>query len=334
MLKPENLKKQEEELEAEYLRLNKTQNLPKGFNPDTYLELNPDVALVKADPIKHYLEFGIKEGRKYKIIQKNLHEFQNYLSQYSNDPPDDQNAFDLFFNSWSSKIPNIDNTGIFDGFNDIRISWMIDQLGGVDEYSVLELGPLEAAHTWMLERAGAKVTAIEGNFGAFLRCLLVKNKFNLKSKFVLGDFSKFDSTSGQYDLVVASGVLYHMADPVSLLSSLSKCSQNLYLWTHYFEEDLDQWSPALREQINSGKWDLENVEVKKIMDTEVKIVRQNYREALSWNGFCGGKEIYSYWIFKQDLLALLRQLGFKKIHINFDQVDHQNGPAFALLASK
>lgn len=39
--------------------------LPKGFSPERYLELNPDVADAGADPARHYLEHGFREGRVY-----------------------------------------------------------------------------------------------------------------------------------------------------------------------------------------------------------------------------------------------------------------------------
>jgi hypothetical protein len=73
------------------------------------------------------------------------------------------------------------------------------------------------------------VTAIEGNVGAFLRCLLLKNYFNLKSKFLLGDFLKYMAvqTNGP-DLMYASGVLYHLTDPVpssvAAVNSVPTCS--------------------------------------------------------------------------------------------------------------
>ena len=34
------------------------------FDPSLYLELNPDVKAAGVDPYKHYLEFGINEGRR------------------------------------------------------------------------------------------------------------------------------------------------------------------------------------------------------------------------------------------------------------------------------
>jgi hypothetical protein len=37
--------------------------LPPGFNKDAYLRANPDVAEAGADPEKHWIEYGYKEGR-------------------------------------------------------------------------------------------------------------------------------------------------------------------------------------------------------------------------------------------------------------------------------
>jgi SAM-dependent methyltransferase len=39
--------------------------LPTDFNPDRYLELNPDVANAGADPATHWKEYGYREGRRW-----------------------------------------------------------------------------------------------------------------------------------------------------------------------------------------------------------------------------------------------------------------------------
>lgn len=36
---------------------------PPGFDPKAYLRANPDVAKAKVDPVKHWLEYGYREGR-------------------------------------------------------------------------------------------------------------------------------------------------------------------------------------------------------------------------------------------------------------------------------
>ena len=86
--------------------------------------------------------------------------------------------------------------------------------------------------------------------------------------------------------------------------------------------------------MKKGKWDLKNIEVEKFNELEVRTVRQKYGQALGWTGFCGGTETFSYWVYRQDLLAVLKELGFINIRINFDKIDHPNGPCFAIIASK
>ena len=53
-------------------------------------------------------------------------------------------------------------------------------------------------------QAGAKVCAIEANYHAFLRCLIIKNYFDLKAQFLLGDFAKDFGSNSRFDLIVAS----------------------------------------------------------------------------------------------------------------------------------
>jgi hypothetical protein len=48
--------------EAFYARL----GLPEGFDPATYLKLNPDVAAAGVDARNHYLQFGSHEGRRWR----------------------------------------------------------------------------------------------------------------------------------------------------------------------------------------------------------------------------------------------------------------------------
>lgn len=42
-------------------------SLPADFSPDDYLSLHPDVRAAGVDPIQHYLLYGIKEGRQYRV---------------------------------------------------------------------------------------------------------------------------------------------------------------------------------------------------------------------------------------------------------------------------
>src|SRR6185437_1981184 len=122
---------------------------------------------------------------------------------YSNEVPCEQTAFDIFSGEWSSAVPGF-QTGTNPLFNDTRIHWLREQLGSLGGKRILELGPLEGGQSWMMEQAGAQVTAIEANERAFLKCLIVKNALNMKAKFLHGDFRPYlASAEESFDLVTA-----------------------------------------------------------------------------------------------------------------------------------
>src|SRR5262245_54278567 len=120
----------------------------------------------------------------------------NVLNDYVLATPSDQHAIDIFKGEWSSQLPGEWKelkAGTIQLFEDSRIIWAAEQLGGFKGQRVIELGPLEAGHTYMVESLGAEsILAIEGKKGAYLRCLIVKEILNLRrSRFVLGDFVSF-----------------------------------------------------------------------------------------------------------------------------------------------
>lgn len=255
-------------------------------------------------------------------------------NQYIKLAPAPQNAVDLFAGEWASKLPDESGplrAGQVDLFADSRIQWAAEQFDGVAGKRVLELGPLEAGHTFMLERMGAaEVLAVESNARAYVKCLIVKELFNLKKcQFLLGDFVPYlKSLPSRYDLCVASGVLYHMKDPVELISLLAKASDSLFIWTHYFDERLlaaQRWS--LRKRF-SGACDATYEGFRH------KLYKHSYGTSLKLAGFCGGNETYSHWMTSQDILAALKYFGFSRIAIDFHEPDHPNGPAFCLACRK
>jgi hypothetical protein len=305
--------------------------LPLDFDPNAYLAIHQDVKKAGIDPITHYLTYGRKEGRMYKT--DNPKSFEDTLGDFLTVPPSEQNAFDLFPTAWSSTFDGVDTSGNFRGADDARLKWLFRQVDFKGK-SVLELGPLEAGHTCMMEKAGASVLGIESNKGAFIRCLIAKNYLDLSAKFLLGDFEKMNFSGQSYDIVIASGILYHMKDPVGLLKAISKTSDKLFIWTHYFEPNLSKWNHSLAPLLQSMKWKHKEPIIERYEDMDIRMVRQDYGEALGWSGFCGGSDIFSNWVYREDLLKLLRKLGFKQIEISFEDLQHQNGPSFCLLCEK
>lgn len=254
-------------------------------------------------------------------------------SDYSTELPSSETALGLFDGSWTSQLPGRDGPGTALLFDDPRITWLIDELHGVNGSHVLELGPLEAGHTWMLEQAGAQVMAVEANHDAFLRCLVVKNMLQMKSNFVLGDFARALPDGGPWDLVVASGVLYHMVAPEKLIESIAAKTDRIFLWTHYFDADTAKWDEEARAKVGS-KWKPDEAVTRTCNGRTIRLVPMLYEESLTWSGFCGGPAHHSYWMYREELLGLLESFGFVHQRISFDRPDSTNGPSFAVLASR
>ncbi|SKA17591.1 Protein of unknown function [Enhydrobacter aerosaccus] len=210
-------------------------------------------------------------------------------------------------------------------FEDARVSWALQRLGGVKGKRVLELGPLEGGHTYMLERAGAaQVTAIEANRRCFMKCLITKEIAGLtRSRFLLGDFLPWlEDSNRQFDVIVAAGVLYHMMEPLKLLTLLGRATDRLYIYTHYIPDDLrpnEEWASS-------------------IVSTEVRDGVKHYIKSYGGMGtkavYCGGVYESCAWLTKRDIFNHLCQMGFIYIDQSMDVRDHPNGPCINMVASR
>lgn len=259
---------------------------------------------------------------------------RSILDQYISEAPSAQNALDIFAGEWSSKFPEHLNLKTLPGFaplfEDFRITWAHTLFGGFSGQKVLELGPLELGHSYMLHQLGAeRIDAVEANTRALLKCLIVKEILSAdRVHLMLGDFVEYlRQTSESYDWVVASGVLYHMKDPLEVLDLISQRASRLLLWTHYYDLDAIDSSKRLAGKFGSPELILRN-------GVTIQIARYEYQEALNWSGFCGGSAEYSKWIAKDSLIEYLGALGYNEIEIGEDNKDHPNGPAVLLCAHK
>lgn len=216
-------------------------------------------------------------------------------------------------------------------FDDSRIDWGIALFGSLEGKRVLELGPLEGAHSYMLENAGAaSILAIEANKLSYLRSLIVKELMNLKRvRFLLGDFQTWlENTDEKYDFIVASGVLYHMQDPLRLLELIASHTDTFYIWTHYVShaamppED-PRWTAFLSE---ARTVDFHGV--------PVRLYRRSYHGAWRNQKFCGGTHDIHHWIEREDMLAAIRALGFDDLQVNHDNHGGPNGPSFSVFARR
>lgn len=256
------------------------------------------------------------------------------LDVYVKTAPTAQNALDIFEGEWSSALPRsfglTTSPGAAGLFEDPRIAWAETTLGGFLNKSVLELGPLEGGHSYMCQSRGARrVVAVEANSRAFSKCLVIKEIFRLdRVEFKLGDFNEYLATStDNFDLCIASGVLYHCIDPVDTIRMIAQRAQTCAIWTHYYDERIIAHHPVLQKYFRK-------TESRKSGAGTYVMARKDYHDALNWQGFCGGSEEYAYWLTRDSLIAALHDSGFHDIKTEFDQPEHPNGPAISICASK
>jgi len=237
-------------------------------------------------------------------------------------------AVAIFEGEWASQIPGY-KSGPVPLFDDERIKWLEQQCGGFAGKSVLELGPMEGGHTYMLWKGGATpIVSIEGNKRSYLKCLVTKELLGYNANFRLGDFASYlETTKDRYDFILASGVLYHMADPIHLLVNLCRVSDRIGIWTHYFDENVVLNSKALKKRfVLSG-------EKLKWHGKPITGYRQQYRRESNLLSFVGGNKPYSVWLKKEDIVTVLESMGYTVV-LGRDNPQGKNGPEILLYAKK
>jgi SAM-dependent methyltransferase len=119
----------------------------------------------------------------------------------------------------------------------------------IAQMRVLDIGCFEGGISHNLALFGADVVGIEARESNMRRCEFVAQSVGLKNaRYVLGDMLKLaDYDLGEFDLIVASGVLYHVDAPdlLPFLKSLrASCTGIVHLDTHIALEPLETFEPA------------------------------------------------------------------------------------------
>lgn len=246
--------------------------------------------------------------------------------------PSLQNAVEVFAGKWASdlsKACSVVNTGGADLFvGDPRPKMAAEALGNgdgrIDGMRVLELGPLEAAHSFQLEHLGASsVLGIEANAEAFLKCLVVKELLNLRNcHFMLGDVLEFTkNTKESFDIVFCSGILYHMQDPISLIKAICSITDKCFVWTHYYDADSGN---------KEGERKCRHVNYDGLITDYYELEYSNRQEDTFW----GGNTDLRAWMPRDGILACFRHFGLDDVRILQDIPSHQNGASMSFVATR
>jgi hypothetical protein len=250
---------------------------------------------------------------------------------YASGAPSEQQTLDLFKGVWASKIPTRAETISGDAllFEDPRVGWALDRLKeqgiSIENAHVLELGPLEGAHTKALaNRGAASVTAVEASSEAFLKCLVVKEMLGLERvNFLYGDATKFlRTTDRHFTLGFACGVLYHLVSPVEFIAGLAKCCDSAYLWTQCWDADFVKRLPGRRGSSFQS-------EIEGFRHT---LHRNDYGNTDELAQFWGGSGTHGNWMQPEEIVGAFRHFGFKSV--TFEQSQNTWGAILQLVAVK
>jgi Protein of unknown function (DUF1698) len=240
--------------------------------------------------------------------------------------PSEQTAVDVFHDKWAcdlGKLLNVTGTGSSPLFTEdvrpVQVAQHFGRNGSLAGMRVLELGPLEAAHTWKLEQLGAEsITAVESNVEAWLKCLIVKEVLHLRrSRFLLGDaIAYMKSTTERFDLIMCSGVLYHMTDPLALIEQIAMTADRCFVWTHYYDPERRAYNFVPSNVARNGQ--------------DFTYWTHTYSDRTA--GFWGGNSTSATWMTETDLLRAFHLYGLNTIKILGRDIHHSIAPVFSFVA--
>jgi SAM-dependent methyltransferase len=241
--------------------------------------------------------------------------------------PSHANAIGIFARRWAGDLSEFDPAwrgGEAKLLVDPRPGYAARYLGiagYLNGMTVLELGPLEGAHTYQLEQLGAaRVLAIESNVEAYLKCLIMKEALGMqRASFMLGDFSLYlRDAAERFDLVFCCGVLYHMENPLALIRDIARVTGKCLVWTHYYDPGRASDrvpKPAVVDGFSATYFGA------------------RYHDRAQ-GSFWGGNKPTANWMTRDDIVAAFRNFGFDVVEIIDDQPEAKPGPAFSFAARR
>lgn len=235
-----------------------------------------------------------------------------YLPRFNFDLPDENNAYQLAAGQWKFDFEKMTKAQISKQLDIFKIPGLCAEIFGFGENEgVLEIGPGEGYLSYGLEKAGYRnILSLENNVSGFQRCLILKNNLDLATKYMLGDAVKYvNSTQQKFFLIFASGILYHLLDPLHFLDSCSRLSRYMYIWTGYYDKEILSRDDFERISFARGKT------IRTIYEeNEYTYYTRPYTEDIvSDPKYAGGNREYSCWMSLEDIHRALESFGYEII---------------------
>jgi SAM-dependent methyltransferase len=185
---------------------------------------------------------------------------------------------------------------------------------GLDGKTIIDVGCLEGGFATEFARMGMDSTGLEIRESNYNNCLFVHSRVNLPNlRFIRGDANDI-AQFGPFDIFFVSGLLYHLDTPRKFLEEVaSNCRRALVLWTHITHAERNKASQTYTLSDLSeneglhGRWYSEHGDIG-LSDLD----------QLKWASWANKR---SFWIQKEFLLQLLKEIGFDIVLEQFDCMD-------------
>jgi hypothetical protein len=169
-------------------------------------------------------------------------------------------------------------------------------LGRSVEMTGIELGCGEGGHTVRIAPLLKRLTCVEvrpANIVALLTRLFLYDIHNVDVR--MGDVSVVGADWGRFDVLIHVGLLYHFINPVAHLMSLKGLASSIILRTHYGHDALSM--PRLQiehagRQYSGYEW-----------------------KEQGWSDPWSGVAPVSCWLSRDDIIAVLREVGYTKVEV-------------------
>lgn len=201
--------------------------------------------------------------------------------------------------------------------------WGVNQLNSIyplKDKTVIELGAQEAAHSNILQKFGAKkIVAIEGKISNYVKSCVIKNILNISNaKFYLEDLRNIDLKKfGVFDVCLCSGILYHLPEPQNLIAEISQVAPRILINTCYATSNYPTFG-----------------------DVEMSLKGKKYhgklQDEVSVDHPSTGLQKFSVFLFKDDLIQILHDVGYKEVRVLKDWYTDSNpeGGRITIFAQK
>ena len=213
-----------------------------------------------------------------------------------------------------------------DSLTALSTATVIREAGGsLAGLRILDVGCLEGGYTVAFARHGAtEVIGLEVRATNLARCALLADELRLPAvRFVQGDAKELSpETHGSFDVVFASGLLYHLDDPYGFLARVQPMTQRfLLLDTHIAHPTAfaHGCSPRLASLERDGR-----TYVGRVAFEYDSALERPALDQLVWASYGNPT---SFWLTEDSLVAMLHDLGFASVSKTFVPRGYRCGEA-------